>query len=179
MAGRAKWVLALALLPLVACSSSQSTTPAPLAPMQQPQVSAQDQNFAMTAAASDQFEIQSAQVALQKSRNPAVKRFAQHMIDDHTKTAQLLMAMAQAKGMPIQPTLNADEQTMLTGLQNAQARAFDGLYWRDAVTSHQAAVAAFQGEANDGYNADIKSFAQQNLPTVQQHLAMAQRQGGS
>jgi len=168
------WGLAL-LLPIAACSNPGPPPPPPMPA--QPQVSAQDQNFAMTAGASDQFEIQSSQLALQKSRNPALRRFAQRMVDDHTKTTQQLTSIAQAKGMALQPQLNGDQQTMLSDLQKANGRRFDGMYWRDQVTGHQQAVAAFQGEANDGYDADIKSFAQQTLPTIQQHLRMAQRQG--
>ena len=39
------------------------------------------QTYRMMAAQSDAFEIASSQLALQRSRNPNVRRFAQHRVD--------------------------------------------------------------------------------------------------
>jgi len=46
--------------------------------------------YRMMAAQSDAFEIASSQLALQRSRNPNVRRFAQEMIRDHGMTSQAL-----------------------------------------------------------------------------------------
>lgn len=48
------------------------------------------QSYRMMAAQSDAFEIASSQLALERSRNPAVRRFAQEMIRDHAMTSQAL-----------------------------------------------------------------------------------------
>ena len=61
-----------------------ATIPTPAATL--PSTTTQDQNFAMQAAGSDMFEIQSSQLALQKSRNPAIRRFAQQMVEAHTRS---------------------------------------------------------------------------------------------
>ena len=50
------------------------------------------------AAISNLFEIQSNQLALQKSQNEQVKKFAQMMVDDHTKAGeQLKSTLSTAK----------------------------------------------------------------------------------
>jgi putative membrane protein len=41
------------------------------------------------------------------------------------------------------------------------------------VAGHQKAIAAYQKEANDGQNADIKAYANQTLPALQKHLEQA------
>jgi predicted outer membrane protein len=46
--------------------------------------------YRMMAAQSDAFEIASSQLALERSRNPAVRRYAQNMIQDHAMTSQAL-----------------------------------------------------------------------------------------
>ncbi|PVE23073.1 DUF305 domain-containing protein [Microvirga sp. KLBC 81] len=48
------------------------------------------QSYRMMAAQSDAFEIASSQLALQRSRNPTVRRFAQEMIQAHAQTSQAL-----------------------------------------------------------------------------------------
>jgi putative membrane protein len=179
MSNHSRWAIAFLLLPLAACNPNPSTPMAQTVPMPQtmPGVSAQDQNFAVNAAASDLFEIQSSQLALQKSHNPAVQRFARRMIDDHTRSTQQLTTLASAKGIPLTPALDPTQQQAMAVLQGA-ARTFDREYWRAQVRGHQAAAALYQTEINGGYDGDLKGFAQQTLPIIQQHLDMAQRQGG-
>jgi predicted outer membrane protein len=48
------------------------------------------QTYRMMAAQSDAFEIASSQLALERSRNSIVRRFAQQMIQDHSMTSQAL-----------------------------------------------------------------------------------------
>src|SRR3712207_4807442 len=48
------------------------------------------QTYRMMAAQSDAFEIATSQLALERSRNPVVRRYAQQMIQDHSMTSQAL-----------------------------------------------------------------------------------------
>jgi predicted outer membrane protein len=48
------------------------------------------QTYRMMAAQSDAFEIASSQLALERSRNPTVRRYAENMIRDHGMTSQAL-----------------------------------------------------------------------------------------
>ena len=175
MINLARWGFALALLPLAAC---QTTPGAPFAatvptPQTLPTVSAQDQNFVTQAAESDQFEIQSSQIALQRSRNRRTRAYAQQMIDDHTQSSQRLAQLAQANGIPLPTGLGPDQERALAAIQNTQ-RIFDSEYFRQQAYGHQNAVAAYRTEINSGYNNDLKQFAQQTLPTIQHHLDEAE-----
>ena len=166
-----------ALLPLAACNSNPSNpfaatvpTPAPTVPS----TSVQDQNFAMQAAASDMFEVQSSQLALQKSRNPAVRRYAQMMIDAHTRTSDTLKTLAGQKGAAIPSALDPMQQQKLSVLE-AASRSFDREYLSSQSSAHQDAVQVFRTEVSSGTDPDMKAFAQQTLPDIEQHLAMARR----
>ncbi|HYZ62927.1 MAG TPA: DUF4142 domain-containing protein [Acetobacteraceae bacterium] len=175
----ARWGFALALLPLAACNPNPSTPMASTVPMPQtlPNVSAQDQNFVQQAATSDMFEIQSSRLALQRSRNPGVRAFAERMIADHTKSSQQLAAMAQAKGVVLPTALDPEQQRMIAAMENTR-RSFDQEYIRQQVAGHQVAQTAYQTEINSGYDADLRGFAQATLPIVQDHLVTAERMRG-
>jgi putative membrane protein len=176
----ARWGFAVALLPLAACNPNPSTPMASTVPLPQtlPTVSAQDQNFVQLAAGSDMFEIRSSRLALQRSRSPAVRQFAQRMIADHTKSSQQLAVLAQAKGIVVPSELDPEQQRMMMALDNTR-RIFDSEYFRQQAFAHQATATAYQTEINAGYDAELRGFAQQNLPIVQDHLNMAEqmRQG--
>ncbi len=175
------WGAALILLPLAACSTdrsnaSNSTVPPPQAAIMT--TNAQDATFINAAAQSDQFEIQTSQIALKKARRPAVRAFAQRMIDDHTKTTQQLTTLAASKNATVSQGLDPTQDRLLTAVRNASPGSFDRTYLSGQITGHTATVAAFNDEINSGQDADVKAFAQQNLPTVQQHLADARRLAG-
>lgn len=178
----ARWGFALAILPLAACTGNNvaplaATVPQPAAAT--PTVNPVDQSFAMKAAVGDLFEIQSSQVALRKSRSRRVRDFAQHMIDAHTKASQQLSQIASEKGLPLQPVLQPEAQKMLADLQGMNGgRAFDHAYLNDQVTAHAAAVSQYQDEIAHGQDPQIKGYAQQTLPIIQDHLNEARRLGG-
>src|SRR3954471_24173775 len=67
-------------------AAAQGVALAP-APMLAPMTS---EGFRAMALQSHSFEIQSNQLARQRSRNPAVRSFAQRMIRDHSMTSQAL-----------------------------------------------------------------------------------------
>lgn len=122
--------------------------------------------------------IQSSQTALQTARNPRVRRFAQHMIDAHTQTTQQLTQIASSKAMPLQPSLNGEQQKMVSNLQGMSAgRAFDRAYLHDQLVGHDAAVKAFQNEIDHGSDPDLKALAQNTLPHIQDHIREARRIG--
>lgn len=54
------------------------------------QAAMDSQTYRTMAAQADAFEIASSQLALERSRNPTVRRFAQQMIRDHAQTSQAL-----------------------------------------------------------------------------------------
>lgn len=66
---------------------------------QDSKLSNSDREFAMKAAEGGKMEVMHAEMALQKSSNDEVKRYAQRMIDDHTKANQELMGIASGKGI--------------------------------------------------------------------------------
>lgn len=176
MARHARWGFALALLPLAACGGGReeaAPAAAPAAPAPPP-LSAADTTFINQATAAGLDEVQDAQLASERGARPAVRQFAQQMVTDHSAANQQLTALAQRKG--VTPPGQPDEQQTAeyARLQRLHGASFDRQYVRDQVAAHQAAVALFQQEAQQGADPDLKAFAEQTLPTLQQHLSMAE-----
>ncbi len=83
---------------------------------------------------------------------------------------------AMAGMAPVSP----EQQAMLDQLRAAPAGApFDRLYARFQVQGHQKAVAMTQAYAQSGTNPGLRNYANQALPALQHHLAMADRLPGA
>ena len=105
------------------------------------------------AAISNLFEIQSSQLALQKSQNEQVKKFAQMMVDDHTKAGeQLKSTLSTAKIDPgtFPTTLDAKHQKIEDKLNSASPAKFDKDYIKAQFEAHIETIALFKSYAESG-----------------------------
>lgn len=132
------------------------------------------QDFVTEAAESDMFEIESSKLALERS-NDATKKFAQQMIDDHTKTTKELKALVADGQIKAQlPTaMSEDQQETLNDLKAMQGDDFTSQYHSDQVEAHEDAVDLFKRYSEEGEQADLKAWAAKTLPALQHHLDMA------
>jgi putative membrane protein len=166
---------ALALTGLVALSTmvvgAQDTSNQQMDKGSQKMMNSPDAAFAMKAAQGGMAEVQMGQLAAQNATNPDVKAFGQHMVDDHTKANDKLKAVAQAENMTLPESLNAKDQAEYTKLQQLSGASFDREYVKHMVKDHEEDVKEFQKEADTGKDPQIKSFASETLPVLQEHLS--------
>ncbi|MEO8811848.1 MAG: DUF4142 domain-containing protein [Caulobacteraceae bacterium] len=137
-------------------------------------------DFVTAAAATDMFEITEAKMALKRSANADVKKFANMMIVDHTKSTAALKKAIAASGesLTLPSVLPADMQTRVDDLTKASGADFDKTYIDQQVAAHQTALGALQGYAQTGDVPALKSFASDTVTVVQSHLTEAQRLQG-
>lgn len=129
--------------------------------------------YVMAAGMSDLYEINSSQIALEKSQNAGVRKFAQMMIDHHQKTTAATMKAAKAAGLtPMPPALDAGATASINELQTASAADFDRLYIGQQGPAHQAALDLHQSYASGGDKAPLRASARAAVPIVKQHIAM-------
>ena len=157
---------------LVACAPMAGPMyPMPGAPMAMP-TNAVD--YGRMAAASDLFEIQSGQIALQVSQNPDVRAFADLLVRHHTMTSNEMAAAARAAGMtPPPPMLDARKQAMIAQLQSTPATGFDMTFLNMQVMAHQEALALHSAYAARGDVPALRAVAGRAVPIVRQHLDQA------
>jgi putative membrane protein len=158
-------------LALAACSSTpKPTTPADLSnPLMAP-------GYLSMAGSSDQFEIQSGQLAQTASQNPAIRNIGQMFITDHTRSTQMLMAAAQSAHVPAPPpTLLPQHQALLDQLRSAgTGYAFDQAFQQIQIQAHQQALTLHQNYAASGDVPALRATAAQIVPVVQNHLSALQ-----
>jgi putative membrane protein len=132
--------------------------------------------FLAHASTGDQFEIQSSQLALQASQNPAVRNFASLLIADHHRMSQAMAAAAASAGItPPAPALLPEQQAALAQLQAAGTGPnFDMAFRQAQITGHQGALGLMQNYATSGDVPALRTAAQQAIPTIQMHLQQAQ-----
>ena len=164
--------LAVALLtlalPTMAVGQGSHSSGAPAAP------AAETENFVHTAADANTFEIQSSQIALQKTTNEQVKDFAHLMIKDHTRIGDEFKSIAEKQNLQLPKGLDSKSQSSLKRLQSESGTRFSRTYARMMLKGHQQAVKLFQSYAQNGDDQQLNEWAQRTLPTLQEHLRRAE-----
>ena len=103
-----------------------------------------------------------------------MKDFAQRMVDDHSKANDQLKQLASQKGVTLPSDLNADDKAFQDKLSSASGAQLDKMYMDYMVKDHKKDVSEFQSEAKKPGDPDVMTFVQQTLPTLQQHLQLAE-----
>lgn len=132
-----------------------------------------DREFLTKAAQGGLYEVRVAQLALERTRNATVHTFAQKMIDDHSKANDQLKQLASQKGITLPGELCARDQSAFDKLSRMSGSDFDQAYRKAMVKDHDTDVSEFEKEAKSGKDSELRTFAQQTLPTLMEHDHMA------
>jgi putative membrane protein len=142
---------------------------------QNQKVSAATKQFVQKAAVTDMFEIEAGQLAQQKASSEDYKEFGQMIVNDHQQASGQLKSIAQnIQGIEVPSALDSAHQQKMTKLQSLSGAHFETQFKSDQVAGHQQAVKLFQDYSRSGDNPELKQFAQQILPKLQEHLKHAQ-----
>lgn len=129
--------------------------------------------FRRQAALTDQFEIQSSRLALERAASPAVIAYAERMIHDHTESSA---GLREFSDYPSEfQGLDARDAAMLNELGALEGAAFDRAYADMQRRAHEQAVALYSAYAQNGDWSELRGFARGTLPGLQAHLQAAYR----
>lgn len=132
-------------------------------------------DFVRHAAIGGLFEVQSSQLALERSENADVRRTAERMIADHRDANERLKRIAQSKGLEVPTELDEKHKQRLDRLRNAEQN-FDRAYLQAQRQAHSEAIALFEaGSQLD--DEQLAGFARQTLPTLREHLQHIEQHG--
>jgi putative membrane protein len=140
-------------------SASTSKSPATAA------LSDKDKSFMKDAAKGGMMEVEIGKMAQQKGKSADVKKFGSTMVTDHSKANNELMGIAKKKGVDL-----SKEKPSMKKLNDAN---FDKEYINAMVKDHEQDLSAFQAEAKNGSDADVKAFASKTSAVIKKHLDMA------
>lgn len=140
----------------------------------EPKHEVSDVQFARNAAQGGTAEVKLGELATQKGDNSTVKDFGKRMINDHTAANDKLNQIASKDGISLPSDLSQQDQAVYDRLSKLSGPAFDRAYARTMVQDHEKDITEFKREASSGDNDDVKNFASQTLPTLEEHFRLAQ-----
>ncbi len=165
--------LGMALMPMAA--NAQNETPKPIEPMKmrpEMRLSAMDKKFMMDAARGGIAEVQLGQLAAKRGAKASVKKFGQHMVQDHSAANEELKAIAESKSVTLPTDVGAKHKTHIVRLSKLSGAAFDSAYIKHMVMDHEKDVADFTKASKMCSDPDVKGFAEKTLPTLKEHYQM-------
>lgn len=132
-----------------------------------------DRQFIERVASDNMAEIKLARLALDKSQNATVDKYAKMIIDDHEKASKELKTIAREEKFPEPTSMDTEHQQNYDKLATLTGKDFDSAYMKMMVKDHDKAIDTFQKASNELNNADLKQFATKTLPTLKEHKEAA------
>jgi putative membrane protein len=133
-----------------------------------------DAQFAVNTWLDGMAEVELGNLARTHASDARVKQFAQRMITDHTKANEQLGGIARTEQVSLPTQLDGAHAALKRTLTGMTGQAFDREYMNAMVDNHKLAVASFEKQAAEGRDEPLKRFAAQTLPTLKDHLKMAE-----
>jgi len=127
---------------------------------------------------SNLLEIRLGKAAQKNGFNSAVKQFGQQMVTDHTTLQSQLGNVATRNRLPLRSVIDPAQEQEARRVESLSGAEFDREYMTTMLNEHQRAVELFQNEQSSGQSAELRQLAANALPTIQQHLTLAQQVGG-
>jgi putative membrane protein len=126
-------------------------------------LSSADKTFIKDAAKGGMMEVAMGRVAEKNATDSEVKNFGARMVKDHGKANEELKTIAK------------EEKVDLPAEKEAGKWKSDKDYMDAMVKDHEKDLAAFEKEAKNGSDSDVKSFASKTAEVVRTHLEMAKK----
>jgi putative membrane protein len=132
----------------------------------------------------NQMEIHMGAMAKEKSQSADVKAYGDKLVKDHTDADDQVLALAKKEGValetPSQEGMMAqhDASKHMKGMADLSAKTgadFDKSFAQMMVDGHKKNIAKLQKADGSLTDPDAKALVEKLLPTLQEHLAIAQK----
>ena len=132
-----------------------------------------DSRFMMYAARDGIFHVEAGKLAAERASSEGVKKFGQHAIEHHTQINEELAKLASAKGVPLPGKMSKEQREALDKVAKLSGPDFDKAYLEMEIKDHSKDLSAFQKEAKDGKDPDVKAWAAKTVAAIEEYLEMA------
>jgi putative membrane protein len=120
-------------------------------------------------------EIASCELALRTSSDPSVQAFATRMIADHKSLDARIESLARRKGYKLPDGITITQHATETALKPLTGHTFDKVFMKHNVSDHKDDIKNFSQQAQQGSDADVRALAADALPTLREHLKLAEQ----
>jgi putative membrane protein len=160
-------------------TDAQTTAPAAPATPATPSVSNDDRDIMQDLAHAHHAELESARLALEKSRSERVRQFAQQMIDDLSQAQTDLQQLAQLKGVKLPQEANLAHKALSTAMRLLTADAFDRQYMtRMGINDNERTVELLKTAQKNAKDTELLALLERQLAMAETHLMVARKLNG-
>jgi putative membrane protein len=138
-------------------------------------LSKKDIQFMTEVADGGMAEVRMGELGQQKGQSGDVKQFAQRLVADHSKANDELKQLASKKGVTWPTQVSDKHQKTLDKLTSTSN--FDKQFKEIAIKDHKKDIKEFEKAEKKCEDADLRSWITKTLPTLQEHLRMAEQLG--
>ncbi|MFN7994227.1 MAG: DUF4142 domain-containing protein [Bryobacteraceae bacterium] len=132
-----------------------------------------DKKFAKDAALGGLTEVQLGKLAAERASRDDIKQFGQRLAEDHTKANEQLKQLAGKQNISLPDALDSKHQARVDKLAKLSGSDFEKAFIKDQVKDHEMEIRNFTAEAQSGTDPEVKTYASNVLPTLQEHLQAA------
>lgn len=133
-----------------------------------------DSSFVEKAAESNIEKATLSKIALQKSQNPKLKKFAQKIVDSSSDTMAKLKTAASENRLDTPTQLTANQKNTIAQIQQLNGSEFDLAYVDVIKKSQDSTVALFDNAVGEAtLNVNLRVFANQQLPKLRENQKLA------
>jgi putative membrane protein len=129
-----------------------------------------DLAFVVKATESGRKEKMAARDALPQLKDPALRRLAEMLAAHHDDANARLSKIAAARGWTVPVTRG--EAPPPAGSASPD---FDAKWTAEMIAGHERAIALYREQAKSGEDEDLRRYAREALPTLEQHLEWLRR----
>lgn len=129
--------------------------------------------FIDDASAKGMADIEASRLAHQKTSSKAVKDYTILVINDRTTANQHLAKIARKLDLPVAPREEVISKAKALIPEVPEGEAFDAAYAESQVKATEEAIEQIQQQAEITEVPELKAFAEETLPKLQNHLQMA------
>ena len=128
-----------------------------------------------SAAIGDMYEIQAADIALERSQNARVRELATMIKTDHTAATNALKAMLPQAAPDVAAPTGLDErrQGLIDNLRSASAANFDRTWVDQQIAAHNEALTLHRGFQDQ--DSPLAAHARSVVPKIEAHLRQAEQ----
>src|SRR5882724_9803578 len=132
-----------------------------------------DQEFLVDAIQGNLAEIDLGRLAVARTTNEDVRKFATHMVNDHSMANSEVSELARKKGVHVVTTPSQAQLKGYSRLSGVTGAEFDRDYAGMMVTDHLKDIALFEKTSTEAAEADVREWSAKSLPMLRKHLQMA------
>ncbi|MGA3046162.1 MAG: DUF4142 domain-containing protein [Terracidiphilus sp.] len=135
-----------------------------------------DQQFVNFAGQTDMVDANLGQLATAVAPSQPIRDYAQKLVTGQTDAFQALSKVAHQSSLNVPSAIDEDhDRTVIDPLQKLKGAAFDRRFVKAMIEEESRAIEIYKREAAHAQTPALKSYAEEDLPTLQAQLVEAKK----